>query len=273
MHKLALLAILAAAPAFAQITAWPPVVGTGAINVNPSAPDNTLNVAANGDVQVGTRSSLTLADLNPLNGYIGTNLVSSSGNFKYSTTAPAEWLQFAGGDIYLRTAISGNAGNSVVPLTAFQIKNGAPDGSLLLDASGNFFSKIKDNVLGAGFTIQNSSGSLAFVNNTGTASNFAPTVSGVSAGSGQSGLALRAQVPIADDTGSVADILLFTQHGAGGPTTRPVLEIKNYTNSVLQLDASGNLTVPAVKSTTGTRYVCADTTGKLVSSATACSGT
>jgi len=39
------------------------------------------------------------------------------------------------------------------------------------------------------------------------------------------------------------------------------------------LDTSGNVTVPALKSTTLTRYVCVDTTGKLVSSATACSGT
>lgn len=39
------------------------------------------------------------------------------------------------------------------------------------------------------------------------------------------------------------------------------------------LDTSGNVTIPAIKSTTLTRYVCVDTTGKLVSSATACSGT
>ena len=170
MTKLFLLAILAAVPALAQITAWPPVVGTGAINVNPSAPDSTLNVAANGDVQIGTRSSLSMADLNTLNGYIGGNLVSFAGNFKYATSAPAEWIQFAAGDLFFRTGSSGIAGNVVVPLTAFQIKNGAPNGSMLLDASGN-------------------------------------------------------------------------------------------------------LTVSTVKSTTGTRYVCADTTGKLVSSATACSGT
>lgn len=33
-----------------------------------------------------------------------------------------------------------------------------------------------------------------------------------------------------------------------------------------------NATVPAIRATTGTRYVCVDTNGKLVSSATACSG-
>jgi hypothetical protein len=47
------------------------------------------------------------------------------------------------------------------------------------------------------------------------------------------------------------------------------------------LDASGNFSIPTagnftnpkIKSTTGVRYVCVDTTGKLVSQATACSGT
>lgn len=37
--------------------------------------------------------------------------------------------------------------------------------------------------------------------------------------------------------------------------------------------SSGGFTVPAMKSTTGTRYVCVDTSGNFTSSATACSGT
>jgi hypothetical protein len=39
------------------------------------------------------------------------------------------------------------------------------------------------------------------------------------------------------------------------------------------LFSSSGLQVPSLKSTTGTRYVCVDTNGSLVSSATACSGT
>jgi hypothetical protein len=39
------------------------------------------------------------------------------------------------------------------------------------------------------------------------------------------------------------------------------------------IDSTQNLTIPALKSITGTRFVCADTNGKLVSQATACSGT
>lgn len=39
------------------------------------------------------------------------------------------------------------------------------------------------------------------------------------------------------------------------------------------IPTAGNLTVPKIKATTGTRYVCVDTTGKLVSQSTACSGT
>lgn len=42
--------------------------------------------------------------------------------------------------------------------------------------------------------------------------------------------------------------------------------------STLQVTSS-NVTIPSIKSTTGTRFVCADTSGNLVSSVTACSGT
>lgn len=44
-------------------------------------------------------------------------------------------------------------------------------------------------------------------------------------------------------------------------------------SNFFSLDSSGNVTVPAIKSSTGKRYVCVDTNGKLVSQAAACSGT
>jgi hypothetical protein len=44
------------------------------------------------------------------------------------------------------------------------------------------------------------------------------------------------------------------------------------TNGIV-FDGSGYVTVPIIHSTTGTRYVCVDTNGKLVSQASACSGT
>lgn len=44
------------------------------------------------------------------------------------------------------------------------------------------------------------------------------------------------------------------------------------TNSTMQINGT-NVTVPSLKSTTGTRYICSDTSGNLTSSATACSGT
>jgi hypothetical protein len=39
------------------------------------------------------------------------------------------------------------------------------------------------------------------------------------------------------------------------------------------IDALGNVSIPSIKAATGTRYVCVDTSGKLISQATACSGT
>jgi hypothetical protein len=47
-----------------------------------------------------------------------------------------------------------------------------------------------------------------------------------------------------------------------------ILELNNGTSS-----SGAWLTIPQIKSLTGTRYVCVDTTGKLVSQTTACSGT
>lgn len=51
-----------------------------------------------------------------------------------------------------------------------------------------------------------------------------------------------------------------------------VLQTNGSTNTV-NLGASTNLLAPNIKSTTGQRYVCVTTTGQLVSSASACSGT
>jgi hypothetical protein len=42
---------------------------------------------------------------------------------------------------------------------------------------------------------------------------------------------------------------------------------------VMRLDHTGNLTIPAIKSSSGTRYLCVTTTGLITSSASACSGT
>lgn len=44
-------------------------------------------------------------------------------------------------------------------------------------------------------------------------------------------------------------------------------------NSGFGVDGSGNITSTPIKSTTGARYVCVDTNGKLISQAAACSGT
>jgi hypothetical protein len=46
-----------------------------------------------------------------------------------------------------------------------------------------------------------------------------------------------------------------------------------YNTQSFRLDSSGNPYFPQLKSTTGTRYLCIDTSGEVHSSATACSGT
>jgi hypothetical protein len=54
-----------------------------------------------------------------------------------------------------------------------------------------------------------------------------------------------------------------------------IMHLTNTAASILMTidGTTGAVTIPNVKSTTGTRYVCADTGGKLVSQTTACSGT
>lgn len=46
-----------------------------------------------------------------------------------------------------------------------------------------------------------------------------------------------------------------------------------FARQALILDAAGNVKIPGIAATTGTRYVCVDTLGKLISSPTPCSGT
>jgi hypothetical protein len=46
-----------------------------------------------------------------------------------------------------------------------------------------------------------------------------------------------------------------------------------YNTQSFKLDSSGNPYFPQLKSTTGTRFLCIDTSGEVHSSATACSGT
>lgn len=64
--------------------------------------------------------------------------------------------------------------------------------------------------------------------------------------------------------------------GNAGATAVPLtgLQINNGapTGSFV-INTDGSLSAASLKATTGTRYVCVDTTGKLISSATACSGT
>ena len=142
----------------------------GAISVSPSSPTGALAINPVGDVQIGPNTTLDMFELASQNVTYGENLESNAGNFKRHLTGTAAAIQMASGDIFFRTFATGSAGSTAAPLTAFQIKNGAPSTSMLLDATGN-------------------------------------------------------------------------------------------------------LTMPALKSTTGTRYVCVDTAGKLISSTTACSGT
>jgi hypothetical protein len=47
----------------------------------------------------------------------------------------------------------------------------------------------------------------------------------------------------------------------------------NYNVQAFRVGSDGSTYVPKIKSTTGTRYVCVDTSGMLVSQTTACSGT
>ncbi|HEY4281449.1 MAG TPA: hypothetical protein VGM62_00180, partial [Chthoniobacterales bacterium] len=64
----------------------------------------------------------------------------------------------------------------------------------------------------------------------------------------------------------------LTQVSAGN--SQPAQKVTNTSGTLIySVDNAGNVTTAPIKSTTGQRYVCVDVNGKLVSSATACSGT
>lgn len=79
---------------------------------------------------------------------------------------------------------------------------------------------------------------------------------------------------LANQNGDGFTILQFGVVGVTGPAltttiqTNPLIAITDGTGG-----ATANLLIPAQKSTTGQRYVCIDTNGKLVSSMAACVGT
>jgi hypothetical protein len=78
-------------------------------------------------------------------------------------------------------------------------------------------------------------------------------------------------VGVAESTRNVGSLGFYY---AGAGSTSNYIWLGMYgTSPFLEMFGTGVVQIPNVKSTTGTRYVCADTSGNLVSSASACSGT
>jgi hypothetical protein len=72
---------------------------------------------------------------------------------------------------------------------------------------------------------------------------------------------------------SIHDLTSDSGKGAGFYYLRCISSYLGSQSVDCFIDSNGVLSMPNIKATTGTRYICIDTTGKLTSSATACSGT
>jgi hypothetical protein len=72
------------------------------------------------------------------------------------------------------------------------------------------------------------------------------------------------------------DVLLANMASGSGTSAGTFsgnfLNFLNAGHQEFKVDAQGNVYVPSIKANTGTRFVCVDTTGKLISQTTACSG-
>jgi hypothetical protein len=74
-------------------------------------------------------------------------------------------------------------------------------------------------------------------------------------------------------SGGGAETSLWNLFDSGGGFTFRQKTGASSRTDLMFIDGSGNVTIPTVKSTTGVRYVCADTNGKLIGQAAACVGT
>lgn len=157
-------------------------------------------------------------------------------------------------------------------LNAQSVGGGIQQPSFLTSgAGGNATLTVPVNTAGVGMSISNANGSLFMGTSTASPSSFAPQVLGNSATFAQPGLELFGNG--IGDTGTAAMVLIRGEFNGGSVVTRPIFQLQNFATTLITVNPDGSTVIPQLKSTTGTRYVCVDTTGKLTSSATACSGT
>lgn len=69
------------------------------------------------------------------------------------------------------------------------------------------------------------------------------------------------------------DVLQANMANGSGDFSGNFLNFLKHGVQEFKVDAEGNVYVPSIKANTGTRFVCVDTTGKLISQETPCSGT
>jgi hypothetical protein len=154
------------------------------------------------------------------------------------------------------------------PLSVYNISDSANLANFIGDgANANFqMSAYVGSAAGPTFIGVKGRGSLASPSQTLSGDNLiAFTTSAINASGGT-------ESNLASFQATVSENITTTAHGsfwqfftvANGSTTQIL---------ALKIDQDQSITIPQIKSTTGVRYVCVDTNGKLVSQAAACSGT
>ena len=113
------------------------------------------------------------------------------------------------------------------------------DGITTAQVNDQLVHTINDNDSGAGVKIENSFGSMQFINSTGIASSFRPEMLFDITGPTLNTL-WENQIAPADDTGTVPVILISGRQNDSTPlTTRPLLHLRNATGKFLEVTAAG----------------------------------
>jgi hypothetical protein len=147
--------------------------------------------------------------------------------------------------------------NGTVKMTGFRLGSSSTSGYVLTsDANGvGTYQPSVGGGSGSGTVSSGTSGKVAVYSGTTTVGPGIITDNGTTVGVGVASPAEKLEV-----NGAVkATSFIGTASGASSTTGN--------------LSVGGNVIIPAIKSTSGTRYVCIDSDGVISSSATACSGT
>ncbi len=127
--------------------------------------------------------------------------------------------------------------------SAGQIKTA---GALLVGATSLTANQMLDVVIAddtgnAGITMRNSDGSILFLNGSGSADRFLPTIKGNAKNAASMGLLLIGNAGTGEDSGTVPLMYFRASVDNAAAVTRPLLGLYNYTTAQAQFDVGGSL--------------------------------